>query len=346
MGAWKKRVVSLVLGCVLGTIGLLFTLPATACACGAFLMPEGERVSVSQETAVISFDGETERILLTLDVDAPHENAALLIPTPTPATVSVGQAGMAEELAQVTAPVVERVNQWWPGDPRGDTSAPRPAPPAPPVTEVEGVDVDLIEAAKADDLEDWLKKSGYVLRDDIATALKPYIQQGWYFALITLDTETLTGRIGPLDISFGTNQLVYPMRLSVAQGPLLVRTYIFADHRMERTDSMGGSLKWAGSVPQTRFTNQTLVDLARDFPFLTVWEQRFTDPRTQVDQDMVFAASSNNTAYHEVQVDVVRKEIFGTLAGPTLVFGALIIVGFGGGWYSRHRRKSTSTPSD
>src|SRR5699024_6908483 len=100
--------------------------------------------------------------------------------------------------------------------------------------------------------------------DDVAEALVPYIQQGWHFLLVKLDAETLSGRLQPLDIRFETNQLVYLTRLSVAGGPVLITTYVFADHRMERTDSMGGTLTWAGPVQQTDFASQSLVELAND----------------------------------------------------------------------------------
>lgn len=315
---------------VIAASGLVFATAASACACGAFLLPEDERVNVSTETAIVSFDGVEERILLTMDVDAESEDAALLIPTPSPASVEVSRTGMFTELAGFTAPRLEQVDLWWPEwmvSTDLSNTGPIVEDPIPEPIAVEGIDATIIDASDADELEDWLDKNGYVLRDEIAAALMPYIQQGWHFALIRLQADSLSGRMQPLDIRFETNQVVYPMRLSVAGGALAVKTYLFADHRMERTDSMGGTLAWAGPVDQTDFSHQTLVDLARERSFLTVWEQQFSDPRNQIDSDMVFAASSDDRTHYPVHTEVVRHEILGTPAGPTLIFAGLVLIG-------------------
>ncbi len=342
MGVWLRRLAGTTAATIVASTALVLSTPAQACACGAFLLPEDAEVEVSDESAVISWDGEEERILLSLDVDAPGDDAALLIPTPSPATVDVAEPGMFEEVAEFTAPRVREVDLWWPEwlvrEDLGNEGIVREEGPAPAPAPLEGIDAHVIDAADAGKLETWLEKNDYVIRDDVASALVPYAQQDWHFLLVKLEADALSGRMQPLDIRFETNQLVYPTRLSVAGGPVRIRTYVFAEHRMERSDSMGGQLTWAGPVAQTDFAEQTLVDLAGEHAFLSAWEQFFSDPRNQIDGDMVFAASSTDTPYEQVYTEVVRHEIFGAPAGPTLVFGALIIVGFGGGIYSRVRR--------
>lgn len=345
MGVWLRRLAGPLVAAIVGAGGLVLATPAQACACGAFLLPQDDDVAVTAETAIVSWDGQTERILLSLDVDAESSDAALLIPTPSPATVEIGPERAFEELEQFTAPRVRQVDLWWPDwltredlDNTGVNLLPSSRPPAVPL---EGIETEVIDAADAGALEDWLDAHDYVIRDDVAAALVPYIQQGWHFVLIKLDADALSGRLQPLDIRFETNQLIYPTRLSVAGGPVVIRTYVFAEHRMERADSMGGKLLWAGPVREFDFTTQALVDLAQAQPFLSAWEQRFVDPRSQVDGDMVFAASGEDAPFEQVYTEVVRHEILGAPAGPTLAFGALIIFGFGGGilsWTRRRRR--------
>lgn len=323
------------------SVGVL-AMPAAACACGAFLLPEVETVDVASEHAIISWDGSEERILLTMDVNSSSPDAALLIPTPSPATVTVADAGAFTELARYTAPRVERVDLWWPEWlTRTDLSHERvdDAAPVPQAAPLGDISAEVIESADADGLQEWLQRHELELRDRVASALVPYIQQGWYFTLINLDTESLKGRLQPLDIRFETNQVVYPMRLSVAGGPLDVETYVFSEHRMERTDSMGGALRFAGPVSQTDFSNQTLVDLARAHPFMTVWRQSFTDPRTQIDSDMVFAAASTDATFHETELEVIRHEIFGMPAGPILAFAGFFALGAFGATVSIMQRR-------
>lgn len=339
---WKRFAVGTMATAIAGGAALVAA-PVHACACGALLVPAETDATVAAETAIISWDGHEERIILSLEVDSAASEAALLIPTPSPATVELADHGAFDELADITAPTVRRVDQWWPDwlmrEDLDNSDVAQPGETTALPVDLAGIEVDVLDAANADDLEAWLEENEYTLRDDVAGALKPYIQQEWHFVLIRLDADSFTGRLQPLDIRFETNQVVYPMRLSIAGGPIRVRTYVFAEHRMERTDSMGGSLTWAGEVRPADFTGQTLVDLAVEHPFLTAWEQFFYDPRSQVDGDMAFAAASVDEPYEQVYTEVTHRELFGAPAGPTLVFIGLIIVGFGGGIFSMVRRK-------
>lgn len=342
MGTWWKRL-SRSLGVAIFAVGGLVATPAQACACGALLLPEGEQVAVTGETAILTWDGQSQRIVLSLDVESNASDAALLIPTPGPATVELLDEDLTSEIARLSAPRVERVDLWWPewfvGEDLDNDGVSLDLPPVPDQIRLEGIEVEALEAADASSLEAWLQKHDYVMPDDVAEALTPYIQQEWHFALIRIDPESLDGRLRSVDISFDSKQLVYPMRLGIAGGPVDVRTYVFAEHRMERADAMRGTLTWAGPVRPTDFTGDGLVQIAKDHPFLTVWDERFTDPRSQIDGDMVFAAASEDLPFQQVYTEVNRRELFGMPAGPTLIFGGLIIVGFGGGIVSRVRRQ-------
>lgn len=349
MRVWRRGLLGPISAAIVAAGALALSTPAQACACGAFLSPDDADVEqdvdieVPAESAIISWDGETERIILSLDVETPADGAALLIPTPAPATVELGRAGVFEEMEEFTAPRVREVDLWWPEWlVREDLGGPSPSEarePAPVAAPVEEVSAEVLPASDADGLEDWLSTNGYVMRDEVAAALVPYIQQDWHFILLKIEADALTGRLQPLDIRFETNQLIYPTRLSVVGGPVQIRTYVFAEHRMERSDSMGGDLLWAGPVSPTDFTHQTLVELGATNGFLTAWEQSFADPRNQIDGDMVFAAGSADTAYERVHSDVRRHELFGAPAGPTLVFGGLVLVGVAGVTVSIVRRR-------
>src|SRR5699024_11052978 len=153
----------------------------------------------SNESAIISWDGEEQRIIMSLDVDSPTSDAALLIPTPAPATVEIAQDSAFAELAEFTSPRVREVDLWWPEwlvreDLDNDGVSIASGPPPPPVP-IGGAEVDVIDASDAGRLESWLSKNDYVMRDDVAEALVPYIQQGWHFLLVKLDAESLSGRL-------------------------------------------------------------------------------------------------------------------------------------------------------
>lgn len=322
---------------------LVVAAPAQACACGAFLVSPDEEVAVDSEAAIIGWDGTTERIIVSIGVESEAPDLALLIPTPSPATVSVAEPGLFDELDSFTEPRIEHVNQWWPewvSGAGGDDLVGAPA-----VSVVETVDLgdmtaDVLQATDADALAQWLQSNDYVMRDDIASALVPYIQQDWYYVAVKLAAEDFSGELQPLDISFEANQLVYPMRLSATSPrPIEMRTYVFAEHRMERTDPMGGEMRWAGPVAPTDFVDQTLVEMAGEHGFLTAWQEYYAMPSEQIVADMSFAASSTDESFELVRTVVHEKLIFGAPAGPTLVFGALILIGAAGATVSRVRRR-------
>ena len=79
-----------------GLIGLALTValsvrPAEACGCGGYL-PRGGDAFVSQEEALLRWDGATEDIVMTLDVLGGSKQAAVILPVPTRAAVKLGDA--------------------------------------------------------------------------------------------------------------------------------------------------------------------------------------------------------------------------------------------------------------
>src|SRR5512135_25798 len=91
----------------LALAALLFTvcLPAAveACGCGIVLPREGS-LDVSQERAIIRWDGQTEDIVMSLQVHGSASEAAWIMPVPTPAQVQLGDAKMFDFLQEFTKP--------------------------------------------------------------------------------------------------------------------------------------------------------------------------------------------------------------------------------------------------
>ncbi|HEU5484163.1 MAG TPA: DUF2330 domain-containing protein, partial [Microlunatus sp.] len=230
-----RRVVLLAL--LLGLVGLVGASPAQACACGGFVAAEGERVAADAEYAVLTHDGATERVLLSMSALADTPDAALLLPTPAPAEAVLADSGVFAELDRLTAPEVEVEYRWWPRWSRGDTAgAPGGVGGAPPVsvlktTRLGDLEVTTLAATDATALASWLDSHGYALADGLAEALQPYVTDGWYYTAIRLTTESddLSGALQPLNLTFRSTELVYPMRLSAAASQSqFVQTFVFA----------------------------------------------------------------------------------------------------------------------
>jgi hypothetical protein len=119
--------------CRLGLVGaLLATLttmvlatPSYACACGAVVAPDGAQATMNHEVALVHWDGSIETIVMQLALNASTDNVALVVPTPTPATVASSDKATFTELDTLTAPQVQQRRHWTLGRQRSG------APPAP-----------------------------------------------------------------------------------------------------------------------------------------------------------------------------------------------------------------------
>lgn len=300
---------------------------------------DGEDVAASAEYAVLSWDGEQERVLLSMDALASSSDAALLIPTPTPAEAALAETEVFAELEAVTAPEVVVDYQWWPDLGFGSGDAGAAAPGAGNGVDVldtlqlGDLEVSVLAASDADELADWLDAHEYVMRDDLADALMPYVSEGWYYLAIrlTTDADSLTGALQPLDLTFASDQLIYPMRLSAAATESqFVRTYVFSDHRVQRTDETADSglteLYFAGAIAPTQVTSDALVSISSERPYLTVLDQYFAEPNEQIVSDFTFAQAPSDTGYRQVNHEVRMREVMGLPAGPVLTIIGMVVV--------------------
>lgn len=322
----------------LGTV--LVAEPAHACACGGAVSPEGEELTVDREVAALAWDGSTEDIVMQLEMITDADDAAVIIPTPTEPEVQLAEESFFEELAQMAAPRVEETYTWWPEwQGRGaDAEAGAPEP-------VGGVEVletvplgpleaSVLSASDADGLTDWLREHEYVMSDQLADALTPYITEGWYFVAIRMVAEqgTLNGEVQPVHLSFESSSLIYPMRISAAaEVTQHVATYVLAGGQVQHSDPTGtgtpGELRYAGPVDESLRNSPTWDQLAASGDYLTVIDHMFEDPAEQITSDFTFASAPEAADYQQV-VQVTRMRVIAGLpAGPVLlVLGVAAVV--------------------
>src|SRR6476661_3842964 len=92
------------LALLLAVPALLVGSPAQACACGGVVDQPGGETSVNGETAVVVWDGTQETISLRLSTRTDAVTAGLLVPTPAPASVALGDEQVFIDLSTVIAP--------------------------------------------------------------------------------------------------------------------------------------------------------------------------------------------------------------------------------------------------
>ncbi|MFD3538247.1 DUF2330 domain-containing protein [Streptomyces sp. NPDC058662] len=320
----RRRILALLFALLTTQLGSLIS-PAYACGCGAMVADGRSRIGVDRETSVVRWDGRTEEILMRFTVGGDAQRAAWIMPVPRRATVRLGDGAVFGELDRLTRPERRTRTHFWPrrGDwpfasGRGDGAGAAPPGTGDPAVGVVGrerlgdFDVARLTATDPDALKNWLESNGFALPDRLAVEVQPYVDQKWEYVAVRLaprDPGTvLRGDLDPLRISFDSDRLVYPMRLSrLARTPQSLGLYVLADHRMEPASRIGGSapeVTFAGNV--TPEPGRPLAELAgRREVFLTALDQRFPEPG-RIDADHELRATAADTPYRRV---VYREEL-------------------------------------
>ncbi|WP_245769286.1 DUF2330 domain-containing protein [Streptomyces indicus] len=318
--------------------------PAYACGCGAMVPGEGSSISVDRELSAVRWDGRRQEIAMSLSVRGDAREAAWIMPVPSRADVRLGDRALFDELAELTAPIHKKRFYFWPreGDfpfsaeesDGGGAGAPERTPPV-GVTGRDRLgpfDVARLTAADPDALADWLRKEGFRLPDRLSRELRPYVDQGWQYVAVRLAPDgdgdaTLGGLLEPLRISFASDRLVYPMRLSrLAAQPQKLDLYVLAAHRMEPRSAIGGYL------PDVTYANRlkgTAAPAVRSFAgaeatYLTAIEQQFPHP-AEISGDHELRRAASDAPYQHV---VYHDELLlwaGVPAWMVTVGGAVLL---------------------
>jgi hypothetical protein len=245
--------------------------PAGACACG---IAYGSKVGT--ERAVISLQGGTEEIVLGLDLAAPDADAsstrrpAVLLPVPgTPSVTALTEeeGRVFTELERATATVPNPP----PDDGDGAAAAPKGASGVSVLSRerIGGYDVTRLRAGDAAALRSWLNRGGYATPAAAEPVLRDYVRRRWAFVAIRLaePVRGATRTLSPLRVSFPSDRLVYPLRLSsVSPRAVDVQLYVAGDHRVIAD---GFDTYFAGTVDGLRPALSAPVRALLRGPFLT-----------------------------------------------------------------------------
>lgn len=306
--------------------------PAWACGCGAYI-PDTAGPAVVNERALLAWDGHREDILMSLNVRGQSNTAAWIMPVPSAADVTLGEAGIFDELARLTAPRVEYRDSWWPsfgwlhgfGNTDGLVSAAAPGHHVDVLSNqrIGPFDVTRLAADDPAALSAWLTSRGFAQPSGLDRNLAPYLADGWQVVAIRLVPDargaTLTGALQPLRLSFDTDRAVYPMRLSQsAKTPQSVDLFVLAAHRMDPT-----SVPVPGDDPTLQFAghldpgavSRDLAPFVDDGAFLTRWTNEIDTPAS-ISGDYVFRTAANDAPYQQV---IYRERDRGDLTGLALV---------------------------
>ncbi|MEV0372017.1 DUF2330 domain-containing protein [Streptomyces sp. NPDC050636] len=319
--------------------------PAYACGCGAMVVDEKTTLSVNRETSAVRWDGKHEQIVMSLTVDGTAPDAAWIMPVPHRAKVELGDSDLFSQLAGLTAPAVKTRHYFWPHSSdwpfggHGDTAAaPLPGARGPGVGVVGRerlgpFDVARLTATDPDALRDWLKSNGFQLPSSLAAELRPYVAQKWEYVAVRLapaapeNRSYLSGTLDPLRLSFASERLVYPMRLSrLAKTPQSLGLYVFAPHRMEPRSSIGGKSPEVFFAGRIKPEGQ-VRDLAGDgTTFMTAIDQQFPQPQ-RISGDHELRRVAGDSPYQRVTYRYSLLKVGGMPAWILAVGGVFALAG-------------------
>ncbi|WP_460393212.1 DUF2330 domain-containing protein [Actinophytocola sediminis] len=316
---------------------------AGACACGAVITDE--RLTDVEETALVQLDAGQESVTLNIGGAIEADEAAFIMPVPTRSTFELADGAVFAELDELSAPRVEYEDVVIDGDGAGAG-----APGDQGVTVTDHVDVGPFEVAQltganAGSVADWLARNDFVLSDDLATALTPYLAQDWLVLAVRLTpdgAETFADGLPSMRFTFPVDEPVYPMRLSAtAEYAQPFRLYVLAEHRMDVSNPAPADdpaeLTYAGWVdPATLTDYPELAELVDDRRFLTRYDARFAPE--DITGDITFTRAASDEAYRAVVVE--RRYVQGSSTGlvVAVVAGAVVLLGAGGLGVARLRR--------
>lgn len=326
-GSMRAKRLLLAAAVLVGITTGLPTAPAAACACGGIASP-GDEVSEDHEVAAIAWDGTTETIFMQLGLSTAASDLALVIPTPSPATVSAGSEGLFPELYRLTGgPFSFEVGS-------SSDGAVGAAPTVVSQVQLGPLEATTLEGGDLDGLRVWLADHHYTLKESVFDAMEPYVREGWAFTAIRLTSPTpIDGDLKPVRLDFASSEFVYPMRMSAAAAEAQeVTLFVFGDGPYVRTDpdADGDLIQQTSTIELGAVDDPDLRILTEHGKQLTVMSM-ILDP-SQITSDFVLSpgdASGAGTAAHTGAVD--------RSAARVLPWYGLIVVVVLGAAYLRYR---------
>ncbi|MFI6362675.1 DUF2330 domain-containing protein [Nocardia sp. NPDC050630] len=326
-----------VMGMLFATAGIGAFAPASACACGAVANPAGHPASVREETGLVSWDGQRETVLMRLALKSGTDQAALIVPTPKPATVAGGSAATFTELANLTAPKIVTERRWFSssGDTAGEgaLAAAGGGPTVLDRVRLGPIEATTLSGGNLDGIRKWLSDNGYEMRPEVVSTLEPYLREGWSFVAMRLTSaQPLDGAIDPVRLTFDSDRFVYPMRMSSAAGQAqYVHLYALSEHRVRRSDPDAAAqsvhVDFAGRVATSDPELASVTANGRNY----LTELRISiDTPADIRSDFAFETDDSDAEVYQTIHRTEAVELFGVPAGivilGTAFLAALVVV--------------------
>ena len=208
-----------------------------------FVWDKHKDINEPTQKAILVFDSGQEDLILQVKYGGPVSEFGWLIPVPNQPQVKSGSMKCFYELSQYTQMHFESegfgsVSSASLG--KGDTE---PAEPRVKVVEIKTVGdykIAVLSTRDTGALEKWLADNQFYFPTNKTDVLDSYVRQHWYFiavkinlgktaAAANISNELAGGELNPLQISFASDQCVFPLKISSVNGqPSEVQLYVLS----------------------------------------------------------------------------------------------------------------------
>ena len=237
---------------MLASLLLFATQPAEAC--GGFFC-NNDPIDQAGEDIVFGVDSERGEITMHVQIayTGSSEEFAWIVPVPANPELLLSTDRLFQELGWRTQPrffldVVEvdecNGGSYYPMlDGSYSYSAASSTPSTAPESTVEVVsqqqvgpyDTVVLTAQNADGLIDWLQANKYLLPDELAEVLEPYLEEerDTYFVALKMAKDRDVGELAPLALRYQGDMASIPIQLTAvaATEDMRLRAYVVGDHR-------------------------------------------------------------------------------------------------------------------
>ncbi|MFH1236390.1 MAG: DUF2330 domain-containing protein [Parcubacteria group bacterium] len=196
--------------------------PSMVIADGMIVPPPDYWMRETDQKAVIFYDQGVETLVISASFQGNAEDFGWVIPTPAMPTVARGSDELFTSLQELTGQTYQYEQPLSRHGGADDVST--GSITIVETKQVDYYDVTVLTSDDKDALVSWLKENKYEFPTSASYILDSYIENGWFFVAMRVNPQSLewlnvgerlrSGHATPVVISFPTQNIVYPLRIS------------------------------------------------------------------------------------------------------------------------------------
>lgn len=291
---------------------LIFVMPINIYACMIVFYKQDPLIYEITQRSIAIYDRENQKVGLIPQISfrGRPQDFCVVVPTPTVPRLNTVSKDVFNEAEMMTTPswVGRGSGCFFSSDLFGGSDAQETASAVDIIQEqpVGAFDTVTLSATDPDALINWLQDNNYKYSVQDKEILDYYIQKGWVFTAMKIDTTPSQGmseyykyNINPIIFRYSAGSFVYPMRLASIniEDRTDVVVYVLSDSKMT---FQGAKVEYAN-----RIDDNELKDISESYPVFGgligqnryITKLRRTFPIMEMDSDVEIVPASNNREF-------------------------------------------------